>query len=111
MARAPLICLCVCKSMRGEWHKEGSSKGLMYFAHAAYPPQYLRKGQNRLSMPSHWEEPLAALTWFVIMWWIAEREWLKCQPVALNPIVVKAKPCRQIIIHLILLLLVSFAIF
>lgn len=85
MAHAPLICLCVCKSTRGEWHKEGSSKSLMYFAHAAYPPQYLRKGQNGLSMPSHWEEPLAALSWFVIMWRIAEREQLKCQPVALNP--------------------------
>lgn len=62
MARAPLICLCVCESTRGEWHKEGSSKSLMYFTHAAYPPPYLRKGQTGLSMPSHWKGMLV-LTW------------------------------------------------
>lgn len=96
MARAPLICLCVCESTRGEWHKEGSSKSLMYFTHAAYPPQYLRKGQTGLSMPSHGKE-LLALTWCLIMWRI------KCQPVALNHIQTKA--CRHILIHLIVLFL------
>ena len=83
MARAPLICLCVCESTRGEWHKEGSSKSLMYFTHAAYPPQYLRKGQTGLSMPSHWKGLLAS-TWCVIVWRIAECERIKRQPVALN---------------------------
>lgn len=96
MARAPLICLCVCESTRGEWHKEGSSKSLMYFTHAAYPPQYLRKGQTGLSMPSHWKE-LLALTWCVIVLRI------KRQPVALNHIQTKA--CRNILIHLIVLFL------
>lgn len=81
MAHAPLICFCVCESTRGEWHKEGSSKSLMYFTHAAYPPQYLRKGQNGLSLPSHWKG-LLAVTWCVIVWRIAEQ--FKRQPVALN---------------------------
>lgn len=85
MAHAPLICLCVCESTRGEWHKEESSKSLMYFTHAAYPPQYLREGQNGLSMPSHRGGKMAALSWRVIARRIAGREAFKCQPVALNP--------------------------
>lgn len=88
MARAPLICLCVCESTRGEWHKEGSSKSLMYFAHAAYPPQYLEKkgGTGRtVNAFTLGRERLAALTGPVIMWRTAERQRLKCQPVALDP--------------------------